>query len=76
MNARTEVFVSYSSADRHHAERLVASLVLNAIQVWYDQADIDVGQNLHARIQEGLLAVDYLGVVLTARSSPPGSRRN
>jgi len=68
MSARPKVFVSYSSADRYHAERLVASLVLNAIQVWYDQNDIDVGQNLHARIQDGLLAVDYLGVVLTARA--------
>lgn len=62
------MFVSYSSADRHHAERLVASLVLNAVQVWYDQSDIDVGQNVHARIHEGLLAVEYLGVILTARS--------
>jgi len=65
---RPKVFISYSSADRDHAERLVASLVLNAIQVWFDQNDIDVGQSVHARIQEGLLSVDYLGVILTARA--------
>jgi hypothetical protein len=68
MNARPKVFISYSSADRNHAERLVASLVLNAIQVWYDQFDLDIGQNVHARIQEGILAVDYLAIILTARS--------
>lgn len=65
---RPKVFISYSSGDRDHAERLVASLVLNAIQVWFDQNDIDVGQRVHERIQEGLLSVDYLGVVLTARA--------
>jgi hypothetical protein len=68
MNRRPKVFISYSSVDRAHAEHLVASLILNGIQVWYDQNDIDVGQNIHSRIQEGLLSVDYLGVLLTARA--------
>jgi|tagenome__1003787_1003787.scaffolds.fasta_scaffold20990074_8 hypothetical protein len=68
MHLRPRVFISYSSVDRHHAERLVAALVLNAIHVWYDRDDIGVGQNLYARIQEGLLGVDYVGVILTARS--------
>jgi hypothetical protein len=68
VDTRPKVFISYSSADREYAERLVASLTLNAIQVWYDQYDIAVGQNLHARIHEGLLGVNYLGVIPTARS--------
>ena len=65
---RPKVFISYSSKDRAYAEKLVSSLLLNAVQVWYDQRDIEVGQQIHDRIHDGLLQADFLGVVLTPRS--------
>jgi hypothetical protein len=68
MNGRPQVFISYSSHDRHHAERLVAALMMNAVNVWYDQRDINVGQSIHERIHSGVIDVDYLGVILTANS--------
>jgi hypothetical protein len=47
---------------------LSSALLLNAIEVWFDEFDIDVGQNIHDRICEGLVEADFLGVVLTPRS--------
>jgi hypothetical protein len=54
--------------DRGYADRLVSSLLLNAVQVWYDQRDLNVGENVHESIHAGLLEVDFLAVVLTPRS--------
>lgn len=68
IGSRPKVFISYSSKDRAYAERLVSALVLNAVQVWYDQRDLKVGQQIHDKIQESLLQVDFLGVLLTRNS--------
>jgi hypothetical protein len=65
---RPRIFISYSSKDREAAERLVSALLLNAVQVWYDQRDIDVGDHIYDKIHQGLLEVDFLGVILTSRS--------
>lgn len=65
---RPKVFISYSSKDRAYADRLVDSLRQKGVHVWYDQTEIDVGQNIHDKVLEGLLEVDFLAIVLTPRS--------
>jgi hypothetical protein len=65
---RPRIFISYSSGDTAHAERLVSALLLNGLDVWWDRFDIGVGEDLHEKVVQGLVDVDYVGVLLTANS--------
>src|SRR5262245_22358483 len=62
------MFVSYSSHDREHADRLVRALLMNGIPVWFDQFDIDVGDDIHTRIVAGIIDVEFVGVIITKNS--------
>jgi hypothetical protein len=72
MNAQSSglprVFVSYSHRDSAHAERLVAALLLNAIDVWTDEVDVLVGDSIYEKVMQGVVEVDYMAVVLTENS--------
>jgi len=63
-----KVFVSYSHQDTIFVERLVADLTRNKINVWLDQWEIEVGESIIARIEEGISACDFLLVVLSKSS--------
>jgi hypothetical protein len=41
------MFVSYASVDRPSAEHLVSVLQLNGIDVWWDQFDLRVGDEVY-----------------------------
>lgn len=62
------IFVSYSSKDRVQARRLVSALLLNGLSVWFDEFDLDVGADVYATIEQGIVQVDFVAVVLTASS--------
>jgi hypothetical protein len=46
----------------------VSALILNGIDVWLDRFDIDVGDDVHEKIVQGVVDADYVGVLLTASS--------
>jgi hypothetical protein len=60
------VFISYSSRDKVHAQRLASMLLLNGIRAWFDDWEILVGHNIYDSVYEGVLSSDYFAVVLTA----------
>jgi hypothetical protein len=62
------IFISYSSADRPYADRLVSALLLNGFEVWYDQFDLRPGDEIYRKIVEGIINVKFVGVVITASS--------
>jgi hypothetical protein len=66
--SQREVFVSYSSKDRRFAERLAGDLVGYGVRVWWDQWEMQVGDSLIAKIQEGIQASSWLTVVLSPAS--------
>jgi hypothetical protein len=66
MGAR--VFVSYSSTDADLAHRLVSALLLNGLSVWFDQFDLDTGDSIYDKIEQGVIDVDYMAIVLTPSS--------
>jgi len=68
MAGGSRIFISYSSKDRGYAERLVAALLLNGISVWYDQFDVNVGDDIYEKVEQGIIMVDFVGVVLTSQS--------
>lgn len=63
------LFLSHSSADKTFVEKLAKDLEGVGVNVWFDKWEIKVGDSLTGKIEEGLQANDYLGLVL----SPAGS---
>lgn len=47
-------FISYYSGDKEFTQRLARDLTLRGLHVWIDAREIDVGDSISARIQEGL----------------------
>ncbi|HVR97053.1 MAG TPA: toll/interleukin-1 receptor domain-containing protein [Thermoanaerobaculia bacterium] len=66
--SQRDVFVSYTSQDRRFAERLAGDLVGYGLRVWWDQWEMQVGDSLIAKIQEGIQASSWLTVVLSPAS--------
>lgn len=63
-----DVFLSYSSPDRRFAERLAGDLVGYGLRVWWDRWEMQVGDSLILKIQEGIQASSWLAVVLSSSS--------
>lgn len=62
------VFISYNHEDRDVAERLVSLLVLNGVEVWWDEWNVLIGDNIYSRVCEGVSTCRYLAVLLSPRS--------
>ncbi len=62
------LFISYSSRDRTFASTLAAKLIEHGWQVWYDQWEINVGDSLISKIEQGILGSSYFVVVLSETS--------
>ena len=59
------VFVSYSTKDRHWVEKLVADLGAREVKVWYDRLEILPGKNIFDKVYSAIRNSDVLAVVLT-----------
>jgi hypothetical protein len=60
MNKR--IFLSHSSQDKDSVRRLAEDLRRVGIEVWLDEWEIRVGDQISRKIQEGLKNTDYLAV--------------
>jgi hypothetical protein len=67
MEKKARVFVSHSSNDKPFVRKLVGALKEHDLNVWFDEAEIKVGDSIVARISEGLDSA-YLIVVLSKAS--------
>jgi TIR domain-containing protein len=61
----TSVFLAHSSADKPFVRRLAADLLARGVEVWFDEAELLVGDSLIERIQHGIKNTEYFGVVLS-----------
>ena len=59
------LFLSHSSADKTFVGKLAEDLEGVGVNVWFDKWEIKVGDSLTGKIEEGLQANDYLGLVLS-----------
>ncbi|WP_316190989.1 toll/interleukin-1 receptor domain-containing protein [Bradyrhizobium sp. SZCCHNS2096] len=63
------VFLSHTSADKPFVRRLRTDLLDRGVpKVWIDEAEIEVGDSLIAKIEEGMKETNYIGVVLSKSS--------
>lgn len=63
------IFLSHTGADKPFVRQLRKDLLEHSVpRVWVDEAEIDVGDSLTAKIEEGMKETRYIGVVLSAKS--------
>ncbi|MEZ5941952.1 MAG: TIR domain-containing protein [Planctomycetaceae bacterium] len=60
-----QVFISYASADRAAANRVAESLSSAGLRVWFSEWELQPGDSIAKRIDEGLAASDVLLVLLS-----------
>jgi len=64
-----QVFISHSSKRQNHLLIvIVKDLAKVGIQVWYDKFDINLGDSIPGKINEGLAASKYFFIVLSSNS--------
>ena len=62
------VFLSHNHADKPFVRRLAWNLRFVGINVWLDEAEIDIGDSLIGKISEGIQSTDYVAACLSPDS--------
>lgn len=63
------IFLSHTSDDKPFVRKLKNDLERHGVtKVWLDEAEIQIGDSLIKKIEEGLKMTKYIGVVLSPRS--------
>lgn len=63
------IFISHTAADKPFVRQLRNDLLEHGVpRVWVDEAEIDIGDSLIAKIEEGMKDTRYIGVVLSSKS--------
>lgn len=63
------IFLSHTGADKTFVRQLRKYLLEHGVpRVWVDEAEIDVGDSLTAKIEQGMKETRYIGVVLSGKS--------
>lgn len=62
------VFLSHSSKDKPQVRKLADDLMRAGISVWYDEAEIKVGDSIRQKINQMLLYSDYVLAILSRNS--------
>jgi hypothetical protein len=60
-----DIFISYSRRDQEFVTRLASDLDQQVAGVWFDQSDIQVGQQWHDEIMDGIRACKAFVLVLS-----------
>jgi formylglycine-generating enzyme required for sulfatase activity len=64
----SQIFISYSRADKEFVDQLARNLVENGIDVWIDRSNIRGGDRWRQRITEGISSSQLVVVVLSQQS--------
>ena len=68
-----KIFLSYPSAERPLAERLVLALEAEGHEVFFDRDDLPAGETFHARLREGIQDADAMIFFVTPASVKTGA---
>lgn len=64
----TSVFLSHNHKDKEFVRRLATDIESHGIRVWFDEAEMKIGDSLIQKIREGIDNVDYFAVILSTNS--------
>src|SRR5436309_10166532 len=59
-----KIFISYSHSEQEWAREFAASLVLNGLNVWFDEFNIKAGQLLSDALEKGLRESDAVVLLI------------
>lgn len=63
------IFLSHTGVDKRFVRQLRKDLLAHGVEhVWLDEAEIDIGDSLIAKIEEGMKLSRYIAVVLSKKS--------
>jgi hypothetical protein len=63
------IFLSHTGVDKPFVRQLRKDLLAHGVEhVWLDEAEIDIGDSLIAKIEEGMKLSRYIAVVLSKKS--------
>lgn len=62
------LFLSHNTEDKPFARELKAKLNKHGVEVWIDEAEIQIGDSLNKKISEGIAKTKYFGIILSPRS--------
>ena len=65
---RPRVYLAHATEDKAMVRPIAEHLMANGVEVWFDEWEIEVGDSLRQRMEEGLGAMTHLLVVLTPTS--------
>jgi hypothetical protein len=63
-----QIFISYSHSDKKFVNRLTIDLENFGIKVWIDEKEIDVGDSISKKVEEGISGSDYFCLVISRHS--------
>lgn len=66
--AMPRIFLAHSSVDKRFARRLCRALADQGIDVWIDEAEMQVGDSLIEKLGQAIVDTEYLAVVMTPHS--------
>ena len=64
----SSIFLSHNHDDKAFARRLAKDLQQAGIRVWFDEAELKIGDSLIEKIRQGIDEMEYVGVVLSPNS--------
>lgn len=62
------IFISYSTKDKAIVERIYQDLSKADVEVWLDEREIKVGDDIRQKIEQGIKNFDFFGIVLSKSS--------
>lgn len=62
------LFLSHTAVDKPFVRRLRDDLVARGVPVWMDEAEINIGDSLTVKIEEGMKLSRFIAVVLSTKS--------
>ncbi len=66
--AHPKVYLAHASEDKSRVRPIAEYLMANGVEVWFDEWEIDLGDSLRQKMEEGLGAMTHFVVVLTETS--------
>ena len=64
----SSIFLSHNFTDKPFVRRLAQDLQAAGLRVWLDEAEMQFGDSLIEKIQQGINEMEYLGVILSKHS--------
>lgn len=66
--AHPKVYLAHASEDKDRVRPIAEYLMAHGVDVWFDEWEIDLGDSLRQKMEEGLGAMTHFAVVLTETS--------